>query len=124
MSNFDVVEVFNLDGWSHYIASRIPGDLDGRVVMAYVSSIAINHFRFCITSHEADASDKSAILVDERIKYFVSERSTFVIPQMWAVATRATVGTVADVDSQGGFVGYLLKYHVVVITFEHDGAGN
>ena len=85
--------------------------------------IAIYHLRLRIASHEADASDESTIFIDERINYFKGERSTYVVPQMWAVTTRATIGTVADVDSQSGFVGYLLKYHVVVITFEHDGAG-
>ena len=85
--------------------------------------IAIYNLRLRIASHDADASDESTIFIDERIKYFEGERSTYVVPQMWTVASRTTVGTVADVDSQGGFVGYLLKYHVVVITFEHDGAG-
>lgn len=123
MPNLDVVKVFCMDGRCYYVASRIPGDLDGRVVMAQVGCIAINHFRLRIASHEANARDEFTILADERINYFKGERSTYVVPQMWAVTTRATIGTVADVDSQSGFVGYLLKYHVVVITFEHDGAG-
>ena len=43
----------------------------------------------------------------------------------WGLTTgqMRKTGKPGDIDSQSGFVGYLLKYHVVVITFEHDGAG-
>ena len=119
-TNLDVVEVILVHLGRKAHSATIPRHLQVWVFLMDVLCQSVDSTRFGITTHEGDAGDVLAVLLDEVIDGISGERHANVLPQIRTVATRTMAWAPRYVDGKCHLIGYLLKHDVAIDVLEHD----
>ena len=115
-TEFYIIEVVDIH-WL-VVSSGIPGDLKFQSVF-YVMCQSFHLVFRSVTTHDAYAGDVATINLNESIQFVFSEFGAYILPQMRAVAGRAMIRAVGEVNRQTHLVGNLLKDDVVVVVLQH-----
>ena len=118
-TDLDVVEVVLVHFQRHAHLATVPRHFQFGVLLVDVLCQTVDATRFGITTHEGDAGDVLAVLLDEVIDGIGGERKTDVLPQILRVTAWAVTGTSRYVDGKCHLIGNLLEHDAAVDIFEH-----
>ena len=113
-TELDVVEVVLVHLGGHPHPAAIPRDLQVGVFLVDVLCQTVDAPGLSISTHEGDAGDVLAVLLDEFVDGISGERHADVLPQILRVAAWAATGAARYVDGKGHLVRYLLKDNACV----------
>ena len=115
-SHFDVVEMVGGDVLRKVVLSRIPGYLYTIVLLDLMGQLGYG-FRLIVAAHEAHAGDACFVLLHKTIQFLGVQWFAGVFPQILAVATRALVGTVGDINGKRHFFRNFLEDDIKIGVF-------
>ena len=98
------------------VLSRIPGYLYTIVLLDLMSQLSYG-FGLIVAAHETHAGDACLILFHKTIQFLGVQLFASVFPQILAVATRALVGTVGDINGKRHFFRNFLEDDIKIGVF-------
>ena len=118
-AQLDVVEPGEIEPLGEAFASRVPRGAQRRTVPADRFGQPGDLVRCGIAAHETDAGHRTPVAVEQPLQCLRIEPLAPVALQVGAVAARAAVRAVGDVDRQRRFVGNLGEDDVEVVVADH-----
>ena len=115
----DVIEVDAGDGGGDDGLATVPGDLELGIFLMDVLCKDIDAHGVVVATHEGEAGDVVAILLDEGIDGLGIERQADILPQIMAMTPRTVTRAITDVNCQCHFIRNLLENKRCIDVFEH-----